>query len=68
LPLLFLETASACHEFFEDAGITEPEDEALGKRVLAAAEALGKFGRVPLVHANEWNLTPSGPLHLSMED
>ncbi|QOC94354.1 DUF5677 domain-containing protein [Micromonospora craniellae] len=62
LPLLFLETADACHEFFEHAGITELEDEALEKQILAAAQALGKFGRVPLVHAHEWNLTPNGPL------
>lgn len=62
LPLLFLETVSACQDFFEDAGITESEDEALVEQVLAAAEVLGKFGRVPLVHAHEWNLTPSGPL------
>jgi hypothetical protein len=27
-----------------------------------AAKALGEFGRAPLVHAHEWNLTPSGPL------
>ncbi|MFF0721864.1 DUF5677 domain-containing protein [Micromonospora sp. NPDC003816] len=64
LPSLFLKTASACQEFFEYAGITEREDEAVGKQVLAATEALGKFGRVPLVHAHEWNLTPSGPLRL----
>ncbi|MFG1777647.1 DUF5677 domain-containing protein [Micromonospora sp. NPDC049048] len=64
LPSLFLKTASACQEFFEYAGIIEREDEAVGKQVLAATEALGKFGRVPLVHAHEWNLTPSGPLRL----
>lgn len=67
LPILFLETVSACHKFFEYAGIIEREDEALGKQVLAAAEALGKFGRVPLVHAHEWNLTPSGPQRLANE-
>jgi hypothetical protein len=68
LPVLFLQTAIACQDFLKDAGITGPEDEALQEpleeQVLAAAKALGKFGRVPLVHAHEWNLTPSGPLSL----
>ncbi|WP_431728880.1 DUF5677 domain-containing protein [Verrucosispora sp. TAA-831] len=62
LPLLFLETADACQKFFEHAGVKGSEDEIVEKQILAAAQALGKFGRVPLVHAHEWNLTPNGPL------
>jgi hypothetical protein len=62
LPVLFLQTAIACGDFFEDAGIIQPEDDALQEQVDTAAKALGRFGRVPLVHAGEWNLTPSGPL------
>ncbi|MEU7753649.1 DUF5677 domain-containing protein [Micromonospora sp. NPDC049171] len=62
LPLLFLETADACQKFFEHAGVAGREDEIVEKQILAAAQALGKFGRVPLVHAHEWNLTPYGPL------
>lgn len=63
LPVLFLQTAIACEDFLEDAGIAGPEDEeALEKQVLAAAKGLGNLGRVPLVHAHEWNLTPTGPL------
>ena len=62
LPVLFLKSAIACGDFLEDAGVSEPEDEALHAEVDLAAEALGKFGRVPLVHAHEWNLTPAGPL------
>nr|WP_269440825.1 DUF5677 domain-containing protein [Micromonospora tarapacensis] len=62
LPFLFLETADACQKFFEHAGVTGREDEIVEKQILAAAQALGEFGRVPLVHAHEWNLTPNGPL------
>jgi hypothetical protein len=62
LPVLFLETTAACHDFLEDAGITKPEDESIEEQVLAAAEAVAKLGRVPLVHAREWNLTPTGRL------
>ncbi|MEU4673921.1 DUF5677 domain-containing protein [Amycolatopsis sp. NPDC023774] len=62
LPMLFLQTAIACSDFLDSAGITGPEDEALAEQLTAAAKALGEFGRVPLVHAHEWNLTPNGPL------
>lgn len=67
LPVLFLETAIACGDFFKDAGIFEPEDDALQERVTKTANAIGRFGRVPLVHAHEWNLTPSGPVRLSTD-
>lgn len=62
LPVLFLQTAIACADFFADAGITECEDESLYEQVGSVADALGRFGHVPLVHAHEWNLTPRGPL------
>lgn len=64
LPVLLLETAIACEDFFEGAGVRTPEDGKLEERISAAATELGKLGRVPLVHAHEWNLTPIGPLPL----
>ncbi|WP_258948168.1 DUF5677 domain-containing protein [Lentzea californiensis] len=64
LPVLFLKTTLACGDFLEDAGISQKSDESLQRDVSFAVEALGKFGRVPLVHAHEWNLTPDGPLPL----
>jgi hypothetical protein len=64
LPVLFLQTAVACEDFLEDAVIIGPEDQALEEKVSAAAKDLGELGRVPLVHAHEWNLTPGGPLSL----
>lgn len=44
-----------------DVGITS-EDSATKDRLMPLIEALLKFGKVPLVHAHEWNLTPEGPL------
>lgn len=64
LPVLFAKTLVACTDFQEDAGITYSGDITLQEQVTTAAEALGQLGRVPLVHAHEWNLTPSGPLPL----
>jgi hypothetical protein len=64
LPVLLLETAIACEDFFEGAGIATPEHKDSQERVSAAAKELGELGRVPLVHAHEWNLTPHGPLPL----
>ncbi|MGY5210075.1 DUF5677 domain-containing protein [Nocardia gipuzkoensis] len=62
LPLLFIKTMHACHDLLEAAGIIQSQDEALQQRFLTATEFLSTFGRVPLVHAREYNLTPSGPL------
>jgi hypothetical protein len=62
LPVLFLETVLACHDFLEDAGISQQEDEELLEKVSVATKTLSELGRVPLVHAREWNLTPAGPV------
>lgn len=45
----------------DDVGITS-EESVTEERLKPLVEALLKFGKVPLVHAHEWNLTPEGPL------
>ncbi|MFI6777329.1 DUF5677 domain-containing protein [Nocardia sp. NPDC050412] len=59
LPKLFIDTASACADFFEDAGLLSG-DEALLEPYFAAGRIVAQFAAVPLVDANEWNLSPSG--------
>jgi hypothetical protein len=41
-------------------------EDGLEEQVSAASKGLGTFGRVPLVHTHEWNLTPTGPLSLRL--
>lgn len=62
LPLLFLETSVASGAFLADAGVIENYDESIVAEVASTVKAMAKLGRVPLVHAHEWNLTPEGPL------
>jgi hypothetical protein len=62
LPLLLIRTVGATMPFLEAAGITSDEvDDGEWDAVRVQLEALGN---VPLVHAHEWNLTPSGRLPL----
>lgn len=58
---LFLQTATSSDQLLEDAGISSETPEA-ESQILITAKTLGELGRVPLVHAAEWNLTPDGSL------
>jgi hypothetical protein len=61
LPVLFAMTLGATKPFLEAAGIHSHNT--LGESELVAAhQALDRLGRVPLVHAHEFNLTPDGSL------
>lgn len=62
LPVLFLRTAAVAAPYFEQAAVTSSGEMHLGQDILTAAELVANLGRVPLVHASEWNLTPDGPL------
>ena len=59
---LFFQTVSASLPLLERAGV---HSEALDDdAVIQVLKPLLELGRVPLVHAAEWNLTPEGPLKL----
>jgi hypothetical protein len=61
LPVLFAMTIGATEPFLEAAGIHS--DDTLNESELAAArQGLDQLGRVPLVQAHEFNLTPDGSL------
>lgn len=60
---LFFETIEAAMPLLSDAGI-DSEESLTDDRILPLLETLLALGRVPLVHAHEWNLTPEGPLKL----
>jgi len=60
---LFLQTVASSDRLLEDAGISSEIPEA-ESQILITAETLGELGRVPLVHAAEWNLTSEGPLRI----
>lgn len=61
--LLHLETWQACEPLLEASGISSDE-ELTFDAIKPAVDRLVAAGRVPLVHAREWNLTPDGPLDL----
>ena len=58
---LFLQTATSSDQLLEDAGISSEIPDA-ESQILITAGTLGELGRVPLVHAAEWNLTPEDPV------
>jgi hypothetical protein len=61
LPVLFGLTLGETEPFLEDAGVSLDDD--LESDELAQIHAtLSGLGKVPLVHAHEWNLTPEGPI------
>jgi hypothetical protein len=60
---LYIETWEAGGPLLEKAGITM--DASLGlDQIESIVHRLLDLGKVPLVHAHEWNLTPEGPLPL----
>jgi hypothetical protein len=60
---LYVETWNVTMPLLEEAGISS--DESLGFEVMEPVlNRLLALGKVPLVHAHEWNLTPEGPLDL----
>ena len=60
---LYIDTWEATLPLVEDAGIAT--EEGVGFEELhPVLERLLALGKVPLVHAHEWNLTPDGPLFL----
>lgn len=61
LPRLFLQTWAAVAELGNATGVAVSDDSEVVTQFTAAVKALGDLGRVPLVHAHEWNLTPDGP-------
>jgi len=61
---LFLDTLKAAEPLIEAAGLSS--DPALDfEEMKPILDRLLAIGRVPLVHAHEWNLTPEGPLGTS---
>jgi hypothetical protein len=56
---LLLETAGAAMPLLSEAGI-ESEDSLTDDRIMPLINGLLDLGKVPLVHAHEWNLTPEG--------
>lgn len=60
---LYLKTVTVAAPFIASAGITS-DDSLTSDELDVATDRLAKLGRVPLVHAAEWNLTPEGPLRL----
>jgi|SRR5215469_9658212 len=60
---LYVETWMVTMPLLEKAGISS--DESLGSDEMEPViNRLVALGKVPLVHAHEWNLTPEGPLDL----
>ncbi|MEU4214044.1 DUF5677 domain-containing protein [Actinoplanes sp. NPDC026623] len=58
---LYTETWKVAIPFLEAAGISS--DDAVGwDQMQPVLDRLLAAGKVPLVHAHEWNLTPNGPL------
>jgi hypothetical protein len=61
---LYIETWQVAMPLLEAAGINY--DESLTyEEIEPVIDRLAALGKVPLVHAHEWNLTPEGPLDLS---
>ena len=60
LVLLFFETWNVLDDL-QGAGIRLAED-VDSDEVDAVVQGVAALGQVPLVHAAEWNLRPSGPL------
>jgi hypothetical protein len=60
---LHLETWQASEPLLEASGISSDEELTFDV-IKPALDRLGAAGKVPLVHAREWNLTPDGPLDL----
>ena len=61
LPRLFMQTTAVTSRIFDGCGVTSDPD-VDGAAVIAAVERFMALGRIPLVHAHEWNLTPPEPL------
>jgi hypothetical protein len=60
---LYVETWMVTMPLLEKAGISS--DDSLGSDEMEPViNRLAALGKVPLVHAHEWNLTPEGPLNL----
>lgn len=60
---LYIETWQSAMPLLEAAGIGS--DNALElSEIEPVLERMTSMGKVPLVHAHEWNLTPEGPLNL----
>jgi Family of unknown function (DUF5677) len=61
---LYVETWQVAMPLLEQAGISSDDNLTL-EEIEPTINRLLALGKVPLVHAHEWNLTPEGPLDLS---
>lgn len=63
---LYTETWSVAMPLIEAAGV-DSDNELNWDDIEPVLSSVFGLGRVPLVHAAEWNLTPSGPLALNRQ-
>ncbi len=62
---LYVETWRVTMPLLEAAGISS-DDRLSFDEMQPVLDRLLSAGKVPLVHAHEWNLTPDGPLDLTV--
>jgi hypothetical protein len=61
---LYLKTVSVVMPLIEHAGVGSDEDMEFDTHIQHVLERVLSFGKVPLVHAHEWNLTPHALMHV----
>lgn len=60
---LYMKTLALTSPLLTRAGVASADDDPhFDTQIRPVLERVFSFGRVPLVHAHEWNLTPQGPL------
>lgn len=62
---LLFKTVEAALPFLDDAGIVS-SDALTDEPIIPLLRKVLACGRVPFVHAHEWNLTPDGPLYFPL--